>query len=65
MPKTILQSVTLPAPAADLYRMYLDPQAPRRDHRRAGKDRRAARDTIPRVQRCALGHDTFHTARAG
>ena len=26
MPKTILQSVTLPAPAADLYRMYLDPR---------------------------------------
>ena len=24
MPKTIQQSVTLPAPAADLYRMYLD-----------------------------------------
>ncbi len=26
MPKTIQQSVTLPAPAADLYRMYLDPK---------------------------------------
>ena len=25
MPKTIQQSVTLPAPASDLYRMYLDP----------------------------------------
>ena len=26
MPKTIKQSVTLPAPAAQLYRMYLDPK---------------------------------------
>jgi activator of HSP90 ATPase len=26
MPKTIQQSVTLPAPAAELYRMYLDPR---------------------------------------
>jgi len=26
MPKTIEQSVTLPAPAAQLYRMYLDPR---------------------------------------
>jgi len=26
MPKTIQQSVTLPAPAAELYRMYLDPK---------------------------------------
>ena len=26
MPKTIQQSVTLPAPASDLYRMYLDPR---------------------------------------
>jgi activator of HSP90 ATPase len=26
MPKTIQQSVTLPAPAAQLYRMYLDPR---------------------------------------
>ena len=26
MPKTIQQRVTLPAPAAELYRMYLDPR---------------------------------------
>jgi activator of HSP90 ATPase len=26
MPRTIQQSVTLPAPAAQLYRMYLDPR---------------------------------------
>jgi len=26
MPKTILQNVTLPAPAGHLYRMYLDPK---------------------------------------
>ena len=63
MPKTIQQSVTLPAPAADLYRMYLDPRRHAAIHRRPGKDRRATRDTIPRVQRRALAM-LSHTARA-
>jgi activator of HSP90 ATPase len=48
MPKTIQQSVTLPAPARDLYRMYLDPKrhaaitgAPVRISARAGAPFRA------------------------
>jgi hypothetical protein len=58
MPKTIQQSVTLPAPASDLYRMYLDPR------RHAGQDLRAARHGIPGVQRRALGAHALHAARA-
>ena len=48
MPKTIQQTVTLPAPAAELYRMYLDPKrhaaitgAPVRIGARAGAPFRA------------------------